>query len=187
VVDAVRHGLGNAEIARRRGVSADAVKFHLVNALGKLGLKTRRELRAWTGVRRDSHLHYKGPSMAEPLKLGPLGQIARTVTNLDAATAWHRDVLGLTYLFTAGTMAFFDCGGVRLLLQQGAAGPESIFYFRVEDIRDAHQQLLARGAAFDSAPHLIHRHPDGGTEEWMAFFRDPDDRILAIVSQVRPG
>ena len=62
---------------------------------------------------------------------------------------------------------------------------ESILYFRVEDIRRAHEQLQERGAEFVQVPHMIHRHGDG-TEEWMAFFKDPDGRPLAIMSQVNP-
>jgi methylmalonyl-CoA/ethylmalonyl-CoA epimerase len=32
---------------------------------------------------------------------------------------------------------------------------------------------------------MIHRHPDG-TEEWMAFFEDPDGGVLALMSRVAP-
>jgi len=186
VVDAARHGMSNALIARRRGVSVDAVKYHLANALAKLGLSNRRALRAWVGVRRDSHLHRKGPDMEEALELGPIGQISRSVSNIEAAERWYRDVLGLKHLYTFGKLAFFDCGGVRLFLEEGpgAASPQSVIYFRVPDIRSAHAQLAKRGAEFESPPHLIHRHADG-MEEWMAFFRDPDGRLLAIMSQVK--
>jgi len=185
VVDAVRHGMSNAEIARRRGVSLDAVKFHLANAVGKLGLEGRRALRAWDGVRRDSHLHSRKQDMDQPLELGPIGQISRSVSDIGAAERWYRDVLGLTHLYTFGKLAFFDCGGVRLFLEEGpgAAQPQSVIYFRVPDIRAAHAQLREKGAAFESPPHLIHRHADG-TEEWMAFFKDNEGRLLAIMSQV---
>jgi DNA-binding CsgD family transcriptional regulator/catechol 2,3-dioxygenase-like lactoylglutathione lyase family enzyme len=184
VVDAARHGMSNALIARRRGVSVDAVKFHLANAIGKLGLGDRRALRRWDGVRRDSHLHSTEPDMHQTLELGPIGQISRAVSDIGAAERWYRDVLGLKHLYTFGKLAFFDCGGVRLFLEEGdAAQPQSVIYFRVPDIRTAHAQLLEKGAAFESAPHLIHRHADG-MEEWMAFFRDNDGRLLAIMSQV---
>ncbi|MGH7747355.1 MAG: VOC family protein [Candidatus Dormibacteria bacterium] len=73
---------------------------------------------------------------------------------------------------------------MRLFLEEGdAAKPQSVIYFRVPDIRAAHAQLSQRGVVFESAPHLIHRHADG-MEEWMAFFRDNDGRLLAIMSQV---
>jgi DNA-binding NarL/FixJ family response regulator len=55
-VHAAQHGLSNPEIARRRGVSVDAVKFHLANAFAKLGLRNRRELRAWFRAPRGSAL-----------------------------------------------------------------------------------------------------------------------------------
>jgi DNA-binding CsgD family transcriptional regulator/catechol 2,3-dioxygenase-like lactoylglutathione lyase family enzyme len=206
VVDAVRHGMSNPLIARRQGVSVDAVKFHLSNALTKLGLENRRQLRRWTGVREDSALGRTPPGASETIRalkgktmpldtaagitaaveLGPIGQIGRSVADIAAAEAWYRDVLGLKHLYTFGNLAFFDCGGVRLFLEQGSAPtPQSVIYFRVGDIREAHTRLAARGIEFVSAPHLIHRHADG-MEEWMAFFNDNEGRTLAIMSQVRP-
>lgn len=185
VVDAARHGMSNGQIARRRGVSLDAVKYHLANAREKLGLDDRDGLRAWTGVRADSPLHGTEPDMATPLQLGAIGQIARSVADIAAAEAWYRDVLGLPHLYTFGNLAFFDCGGVRLFLEQGGGADAAVIYFRVADIRAAHAQLEARGVQFDGAPHLIHRHADG-MEEWMAFFRDNEGRVLALMSQVGP-
>jgi DNA-binding CsgD family transcriptional regulator/catechol 2,3-dioxygenase-like lactoylglutathione lyase family enzyme len=183
VVEGVRHGLTNRAIAERQGVSRDAVKFHVANALAKLGMAGRAELRKWTGVRVDSALNQGERAMAD-IVLGPLGQISRSVSDIEAASAFYRDVLGLPHLFTFGELAFFDCGGTRLYLQQGDVKPESILYFRVADIHAAHAQLEAKGAKFLSAPHMIHRHEDG-TEEWMAFLEDPDGRPLAIMAQAK--
>lgn len=123
--------------------------------------------------------------MTDPLTLGPLGQIARPVRDVAEAETWFRDVLGLRHLYTYGTLAFFDLGGPRLLLEEGAGQGASILYFRVPDIHAAHDALLARGVRFLGAPHKIHRHADG-TEEWMAFFADPEGRPLALMSQVSP-
>lgn len=184
-VEAVRHGLTNPEIARRRGISVDAVKFHLANAMAKLGFSSRAEIRAWDGIRRDSALFAKETDMTQPLALGPIGQIARHVVNIEVSRKWYGEVLGLPHLFSFGDLAFFDCGDTRLFLSQSdALGPESILYFRVPDIRAAHAELAARGVEFVQAPHMIHRHDDG-TEEWMAFFNDPDGRPLAIMSQAK--
>lgn len=187
VVEAVRHGMPGPEIARRQGISRDAVKYHVANALSKLGLASRSELKRWDGVRRDSALYAKERQMGEELKLGPIGQISRHVGDIEEARRWYGDVLGLTHLFSFGTMAFYDCGGVRLFLSadHGSNDKDSLLYFRVEDIRAAHEMLAARGVEFLQAPHMIHRHEDG-TEEWMAFFNDNEGRPLAIMSQVRP-
>jgi DNA-binding CsgD family transcriptional regulator/catechol 2,3-dioxygenase-like lactoylglutathione lyase family enzyme len=185
VVEAVRHGLSNPTIARRQGVSLDAVKFHVANALLKLGFESRRELRLWDGVRRDSPLA-RTPAMTEPPALGPIGQIARSVSDIAAARLWYGETLGLSHLYSFGNLAFYDCGGVRLMLSEGDGGPaESILYFRVPDVRSAHAGLAARGVTFTSAPHIIHTHEDG-TEEWMAFFTDNEGRPLAIMAQVKP-
>ncbi len=185
VVEAVRHGLTNPDIARRQGVSLDAVKYHVANALQKLGFASRAELRLWDGVRRDSNLAKMEVSMETQLTMGAIGQIARTVSNVEAARRWYGETLGLTHLYSFGNLAFFDCGGVRLFLSEGDGGPaESILYFRVPDIRSAHAQLAAKGVEFSHAPHMIHRHEDG-TEEWMAFFKDNEGRPLAIMAQAR--
>jgi DNA-binding CsgD family transcriptional regulator/catechol 2,3-dioxygenase-like lactoylglutathione lyase family enzyme len=183
VVEAVRHGLGNAEIAARQRVSIDAIKYHVANALQKLGLAHRADLRRWTCVRRDSHLYAKEQTMQTDLRLGAIGQIARSVKDVAAARAWYGDVLGLHHLYSFGNLAFFDCGGVRLFLSEGDGASESIVYFRVDDVRSAHEALQLRGVEFVDAPHMIHRHEDG-TEEWMAIFNDNEGRPLAIMSQV---
>lgn len=110
--------------------------------------------------------------MANGEVLAALGQVSRQVLDIQASTAWYRDVLGLAHLYQFGALSFFDCGGLRLYLQESAeAGPESVLYFRVADIGASHEALSARGVEFTQAPHLIHRHEDG-MEEWMAFFRD---------------
>jgi catechol 2,3-dioxygenase-like lactoylglutathione lyase family enzyme len=121
-----------------------------------------------------------------PLKLGPIGQIARSVKSVRAAEAWYREVLGLKHLYTFGEVAFFDCAGTRLLLSQqtGAQPPESIIYWTVADIHAAYETLKSRGVGFVREPHRVHRHEDG-TEEWMAFFRDLEGRPLALMQQIK--
>lgn len=177
-VYAIQHGMTNAEVARRRGISINAVKFHVSNALAKLGLENRRALRAWFRAPRSTSMNDS--------KFGAIGQIARSVGDTAASERWYRDVLGLPHLFTFGTLAFFDCGGTRLMLSgENGVKPESILYFRVPDIAAAHAELSARGVRFTHAPHLIHRHADG-SEEWMAFFEDPDARPLALAARVAP-
>lgn len=186
VVEGVRHGLTNRDIAGRLGVSPDAVKFHVANALAKLGFASRADLRAWAGVRRDSNLARQEIAMDAPLTLGPLGQIARTVKDIAAARAWYGEVLGLRHLYSFGDLAFFDCGGVRLFLSEGeGTASESILYFRVPDIRSAHREMTGRGVTFTHAPHMIHRHDDG-VEEWMAFLSDNEGRPLALMAQAHP-
>lgn len=116
--------------------------------------------------------------------LGPIGQIVRTVGDISAAKTFYGDVLGLPMLIEAEGMAFFDANGVRLYLQQSQeARTESILYFAVADIGATHAELTAKGVAFLQPPHRVHRHADG-TEEWMAFFADPDGRPLALMARL---
>ena len=185
-VEWVRHGLTNRQIAERRGVSADAVKFHVANVLGKLGLASRAQLRRWDGVRRDSALKKGDGTMPDTISLGAIGQVSRGVADIAASVAFYRDALGLPHLFTFGELAFFDCGGTRLYLQQGETKPESILYFRVADIHTVAKALGEKEVEFVSAPHMVHRHEDG-TEEWMAFFNDPEGRPLALMARAERG
>lgn len=185
VADDVRHGMSNRVIAKRQGVSLNAVKFHVANVLSKLGLSSRSELRRWDGVRRDSPLSRTACAEAASGALAEIGQIARSVSSIDAATAWYREVLGLRHLYSFDRLAFFACGPLRLMLSEGDGEAQSILYFRVADIRSAHQGLGRRGVVFISAPHRVHRHADG-SEEWMAFFEDPDGRPLGLMSVVPP-
>lgn len=191
VAEMVRHGLTNRRIADRLGVSLDAVKFHVSNALGKLGFSSREELRRWDGVAKGTAMHgirsnavnaHEGT--AEPYVM--LGQVARTVRSTEASRTWYREVLGLPELYAFPGLAFFDLGGVRLMLtEEGGAGEApSLLYLRVPDLHAARDALENRGVRFTDAPHMIHRHEDG-TEEWMAFFEDDERRPLALMSQVR--
>src|SRR5438132_14201542 len=116
-----------------------------------------------------------------------LGQVAINVHDLERATAFYRDALGLPLLFTAGGMAFFNCGGVRLMLTRPEKPefdhPGSVLYFNVPDIQSAYRVMQEHGAQFEGQPHLIARMPDH--DLWMAFFRDSEQNLLALMSEVR--
>ena len=117
--------------------------------------------------------------------LSTIGQIATTVTDVDRAIAFYRDTLGMKLLFQVPNMGFFDCAGVRLMLsvsEQPGESYSSIIYFKVPDIQQAFQTLGSRGVHFDREPHLLARMPDH--DLWMAFFRDPDRNLLALMSEV---
>lgn len=119
--------------------------------------------------------------------LGAIGQIAITVRDLDAAIAFYRDKLGMKLLFTAPPgMAFFDAGGIRLLLGASELSQEepapSILYYRVADIAAAAETLAARGVEMTHAPHLVHKAEDH--DLWLAFLRDMDGNALALMSEV---
>jgi methylmalonyl-CoA/ethylmalonyl-CoA epimerase len=127
--------------------------------------------------------------MAErDLSQSRIGQIAVVVRDLDRAVAFYRDILGLRLLFQAPpNLAFFDCGGVRLMLdvpeEEEFKHSSSILYYRVEDIQGTWATLRARGVDFRDEPHMIARMPDH--ELWMTFFRDTEGNTLALMSEVR--
>lgn len=188
ILHAVQHGMSNAEIARRRGTSVDAVKFHVANLLLKLGASNRRELRKRSLKPANSALRRTSKSAPTGGRtFGALGQVARSVRDIAASEAWYRDVLRLPHLYTFGTLAFFDMGGVRLMLsQKEELSAESLLYLLTGDIEAEHAALVARGVEFLNAPHMIHRHADG-TEEWMCFFNDLEGRPLGLMSKVPPA
>jgi methylmalonyl-CoA/ethylmalonyl-CoA epimerase len=126
-----------------------------------------------------------------------IGQVAITVSDVQRASAFYRDVLELTHLFDAPPkMSFFDCGGVRLLLGEAEGGEAkaaaadggesrhggSILYLDVADINAAHETLTGRGVRFEAAPHKV--ADLGDRELWLAFFRDSEDNVMALMSEI---
>jgi len=120
--------------------------------------------------------------------LSQIGQIAVPVTDLVRAVAFYRDTLKMRFLFQAPPgLAFFDCGGVRLLLDAAAESRtekrSSIIYFKVQDILETYEVLSDRGVNFQKEPELIAKMPDH--DLWMTFFRDPDGNLLALMCEVK--
>ena len=120
------------------------------------------------------------------LSLTSVGQISINVHDVKRATDFYRDTLGMKFLFEAGDMAFFDCGGVRLFLSKPDKPeydhPTSFIYYRVEDIQQSYQTLLARGVFCEEKPTLVAKLQDH--DLWMAFFRDPDNNPFVLMSEV---
>lgn len=118
--------------------------------------------------------------------LGAIGQISMRARDIDRATAFYRDTLGIPLLFRAGTLSFFDCGGVRLMLslpEPDFDHPGSVLYFKVDDITATHETLVSRGVSIVREPHMIARMPDH--ELWMSFFRDSEGNTLALMHEKR--
>ena len=121
-------------------------------------------------------------------QLGAIGQIGVTVDDLEKATAFYRDALRLKHLFDAPpAMAFFSCGNIRLMLSKperaGAERFGAAIYFKIDDIHRMRDVLVSRGVSFEAEPKLLAKMPDH--ELWMAFFRDPDRNLLALMCEKR--
>lgn len=121
-------------------------------------------------------------------RLSQIHQIAITVADVDAALAFYRDALGLTFLFQpAPTLAFLQAGDVRLMLTTpqgaGGVGANSILYFTVHDIVATQAALVARGATEERPPQLAARMPDH--ELWTGFLRDPDGNLVGLMEEKR--
>lgn len=126
------------------------------------------------------------PGAKSDFGLSQIGQIALTFKDLHQAVDYYRDVLGMPYLFGVPGMAFFQCGDMRLMLGTPER-PEldhaaSIIYYKVEDINAAYATLLDRGVEFEEEPRLVHKAEDH--DLWLAFFRDHERNLLALMSEV---
>jgi methylmalonyl-CoA/ethylmalonyl-CoA epimerase len=121
------------------------------------------------------------------LENAKIAQLLIPVENLEKGVAFYRDTLGLTFLFSAPPqMAFFNCGGVRLLVGVPPAGQSaqrgSAIYFQVPDIHGVFSSLKEKGVRFGAEPHVVHRTPK--YELWLAEFTDPDGNQLVLMSEV---
>jgi catechol 2,3-dioxygenase-like lactoylglutathione lyase family enzyme len=118
--------------------------------------------------------------------LASILQIAMPVKDINRAVAFYRDTLGMKFLFQAGNLAFFDCDGVRLMLDiaedKEFDHPGSVLYFRVPDVNASYEALRGRGVEFISEPHIVHK--DDKQELWMAFFRDGEQSVHALAAEV---
>ena len=120
------------------------------------------------------------------MSLTKIGQISVNVHNLDRATAFYKDTLGVKHLFSVPPkMAFFDCGGVRLMLaipeRPDLDHPSSILYFKVPDIDAAYEDLSKRGVRFEGKPILV--APMETHDLWLAEFRDSENNVLALMCE----
>jgi catechol 2,3-dioxygenase-like lactoylglutathione lyase family enzyme len=119
--------------------------------------------------------------------LSKIGQIAVNVKDLERAVEFYRDKLKMKHLFTFPGLAFFDCGGVRLMLglpeKPEFDHPGSVLYFKVENIQQAHKTLADRGVPFVDEPHIIARMQDH--DLWMTFFRDSESNLFGLMTEVR--
>ena len=114
-----------------------------------------------------------------------IGQIAIRVADIERATAFYRDNLGLPFLFQFGQLSFFRAGDIRLMLTTAVGEPEfdhpsSVLYFNVDDIDAAFATMTASGVEFRDEPHMIHKDASG--ELWMTFFRDGEGNTLALMT-----
>jgi DNA-binding CsgD family transcriptional regulator/predicted enzyme related to lactoylglutathione lyase len=192
VLDWMRHGVSRAEIARRRGTTVDAVKYHLANISDKLGVRGGA-LRAWPGVPATSNLSSRrtDPNMSATVtRLGTIGQVSLSIRDVGRAERFYGETLGLPHVFTFGDLAFFDADGVRLYLHRKDEAdwkPSSVLYFLVPDIHATQEALAAAGVHFTGAPHVIYTDDETGAEEWMTFFDDGEGNTLALMSRVAPA
>jgi predicted enzyme related to lactoylglutathione lyase len=120
------------------------------------------------------------------ISLGKIGQISVTAHDLERATAFYKDKLGMKHLFSVPPkMAFFDCDGIRLMLgipeRPDLDHPSSILYFKVDDIDAAYETLKGRGVHFETKPALI--APMQTYDLWLAEFRDSENNVLALMCE----
>ena len=126
--------------------------------------------------------------MSTAPKISNIRQIAVTVSDVELALGFYRDILGLTFLFSAGpNLAFLDAGGIRIMLSTprgaGTIGANSTLYFTVSDISATHDAFVARGATNERLPQMTAKMPDH--ELWIGFLRDPDGNLVGLLEERR--
>ena len=117
--------------------------------------------------------------------LDEIAQIALTVQNLEEAKLFYRDTLGMRFLFDAGTMAFFQCGQIRLMIgtsDKPSPSNGTIVYFRVPDLRSVFADLKSKDVPFVQEPHLVARMKSH--DLWLAFLKDPAGNTLGLMSEI---
>ena len=124
----------------------------------------------------------------EDMTVEEIGQVGLTVADLARAKEFYGDVLGMSFLFEVGTMAFFRCGSARLMLGLAEAGQEvslggTILYYRVAGIEGACEELKGKGIELLQGAHVVAKMPDHVL--WMAFLRDPDGNVVGLMEEVR--
>jgi len=128
-------------------------------------------------------------STGSGISLGTIRQIAVNVKDVERATRFYRDTLGMKFLFAFPGLAFFDAGGVRLMLAKAERPeldhPASLLYYRVEDIVSVHQALESKGVRVAEAPQLVAPMPDH--DLWISSYRDSEDNFFALMSEVPRG
>jgi methylmalonyl-CoA/ethylmalonyl-CoA epimerase len=121
--------------------------------------------------------------------LDRIAQISIVVQDVERATAFYRDILGMKFLFAFPGLAFFDAGGVRLMLSRAEKPehdhPASILYFAVADIHAAHAVLVERGARFEDEPHIVHRAES--YDLWITSLHDSEGNLLALSCEAPKG
>jgi methylmalonyl-CoA/ethylmalonyl-CoA epimerase len=117
-----------------------------------------------------------------------LVQVAQGATDLERSSAFYARLLGAAPVasYDPPGLVFFDLDGTRLLLDRGA--PSGLVYLEVDDIDAVVARLRESGVEIEGEPHVIFSHDDdtlgpAGTDEWMAFVRDPDGNLVGLVEQ----
>ena len=137
-------------------------------------------------IRAHTAVQLAGLMSYNPKMITSIGQIAVPVGDLPRAVKFYRDVLGLNFVFEVSGMAFFNCGGVRLMLNardESQSPHGSIIYYKTDDIQATAADLKSHDVKFEAQPHLVAKMPDH--DLWMAFIRDSEDNLVALMSEVR--
>ena len=121
----------------------------------------------------------------QTIHLSEIGQVALTVRDLARAKDFYQSTLGMQFLFEAGTMAFFQCGTIRLMIGASAeaiSNEATLVYFRVADIHTVHAVLKQRDVLIVQEPHLVARMKSH--DLWISFLKDPDGNTLGLMSEI---
>lgn len=119
-------------------------------------------------------------------ELNGVMQIAIPAKDIDRATAFYRDTLGMVLLMKGPKMSFLECGGTRIYLdanESSTAGGNSLVYFQTAQIEHAHAAFNDTGVTIHQRPHVIASLPD--RDVWLMWIRDSESNLLGVMEERR--
>lgn len=121
-----------------------------------------------------------------------LHQIGIAVSDMDAAVAFYRDLLGLSLIhrFAAGVrLAFFDMGGPRLMVEESnETSSQSLFYLYFDDLERTIHELKTAGVEILEDIRRVYKDDaglfgDAGQSEYLAFILDPSGNKVGLMNR----
>lgn len=124
--------------------------------------------------------------MSDSMNISGIGQVSIAISDLEKAVYFYQKILKLELLFEVPpNLAFFDCGGVRLMLTTLQGEKEdhntSAIYYRISEIETVFEELKSLQVDIERTPSMAATMED--YELWIGFIRDPDRNLVGLMEE----
>jgi methylmalonyl-CoA/ethylmalonyl-CoA epimerase len=117
-----------------------------------------------------------------PFGIGEIGDIELEVKNIERASDFYKNKLGMSILYADSKSAICDCFGMRFLLTtKSRKANRAVMFLKVDEIHSAYKILKSRGVEFYDFPKTVVTLPVYTL--WLAFFRDIDGNLLCLMKE----